>query len=467
VYPWAYTPLMLGCAFIGVTAILVLRRRGPPVGALAAGLSAIAIAAALQLVPLSIDTFARLSPAGDAFLRSYEVSYHNARAQEAAEGPASAARQSASHPLSIAPDKTQLGLALLVAFGVFLVGMIRIVSAEGALAFARPLVIFGFVLALIGIGQSALLSNKDGIVEKIYAVWQPRQGGNPFGPFVNRNHFAGWAIMVLPLAISSACAAWEQAKTPGFDFRDRVSWLSTPRGAAMLLVAFAGSVIGLALLMTQSRSGLAAFTTATLMFAWVLVPRQTSRHGKAVAAMLIATLFIGATTWAGLDRIARRLSSQRSDTSTTARLGAWSDTLRIIEAFSVTGSGLNTYGTAMMVYQTGDRRLHFQEAHNDYLQLAAEGGMLIGVPLLLTLAIFARDVRRRFREAPKDGTSYWLRVGAVVGLLAVALQSLVEFSLQMPGNAALFAVVAAIALHRSPNLRPAVEPAAPPGRTPA
>jgi O-Antigen ligase len=346
--------------------------------------------------------------------------------------------------------------------------MIRIVSAEGALAFARPLVVFGFVLALIGIGQSALLSNKDGIVEKIYAFWQPRQGGNPFGPFVNRNHFAGWAIMVLPLAISSACAAWEQAKkTPGFDFRDRVSWLSTPRGAAMLLLAFAGSVIGLALLMTQSRSGLAAFTTATLMFAWVLVPRQTSRRGKVVAAMLIATLFVGATTWAGLDRIARRLSSQRSDTSTTARLGAWSDTLRIIEAFPVTGSGLNTYGTAMMVYQTGERRLHFQEAHNDYLQLAAEGGVLIGVPLLFTFAIFARDVRRRFREAPKEGTSYWLRVGAVVGLLAVALQSLVEFSLQMPGNAALFAVVAAIALHRSPNLRPAVEPAAPPGRTPA
>ena len=465
VYSWAYRPLMLGCAFIGVTAILVLRRIGPPVGALAAGLSAIAIAAALQLVPLSIDTFARLSPAGDAFLWTYDLSYQHARAQEAADEPASATGQSASHPLSIAPDKTQLGLALLVAFAVFLVGMIRIVSAEGALAFARPLVVFGFVLALIGIGQSALLSNKDGIVEKIYAFWQPRQGGNPFGPFVNRNHFAGWAIMVLPLAISSACAAWEHAKkTSGFDFRDRVSWLSTPRGAAMLLLAFAGSVIGLALLMTQSRSGLAAFTTSTLMFAWVLVPRQTSRRGKVVAAMLIATLFIGAMTWAGLDRIARRLSSQRSDTSTTARLRAWSDTLRIIEAFPVTGSGLNTYGTAMMVYQTGERRLHFQEAHNDYLQLAAEGGVLIGVPLLLTLAIFARDVRRRFREAPKDGTSYWLRVGAVVGLLAVALQSLVEFSLQMPGNAALFAMVAAIALHRSPNLRPAVEPVEPLGR---
>ena len=47
----------------------------------------------------------------------------------------------------------------------------------------------------------------------------------------------------------------------------------------------------------------------------------------------------------------------------------------------------------------------------------------------------------------------WLRVGAVIGLLSIAAQSLVEFSLQMPGNAALFALLAGIALHQSPNLR--------------
>jgi hypothetical protein len=42
----------------------------------------------------------------------------------------------------------------------------------------------------------------------------------------------------------------------------------------------------------------------------------------------------------------------------------------------------------------------------------------------------------------------------VVGLVAVALQSLVEFSLQMPGNAVLFTVLAAVALHQSPRLQP-------------
>ena len=63
-----------------------------------------------------------------------------------------------------------------------------------------------------------------------------------------------------------------------------------------------------------------------------------------------------------------------------------------------------------------------------------------------------------FKEAPKTGLTYWLRVGAVVGLVSVAVQSLVEFSLQMPGNAAFFAVLAAIALHRSPRLTPKFKP---------
>lgn len=131
------------------------------------------------------------------------------------------------------------------------------------------------------------------------------------------------------------------------------------------------------------------------------------------------------------------------------------DSVEIVRNFPLTGSGLDTYGTAMMVYQTGNRALHFQEAHNDYLQVAAEGGLLMGVPVLLTIGIFVRDVRRRFREAPKQGTTYCLRVGALVGLISIGWQSLVEFSLQMPGNAAFFAVLAAIALHQSPNLPPA------------
>ncbi|PYR81662.1 MAG: O-antigen ligase domain-containing protein, partial [Acidobacteria bacterium] len=84
------------------------------------------------------------------------------------------------------------------------------------------------------------------------------------------------------------------------------------------------------------------------------------------------------------------------------------------------------------------------EAHNDYLQIAAEGGLLIGLPALAAAGIFAIEVRRRFRR----DANYWMRAGAVTGLMCIALQSLVDFSLQMPGNAALCAVLCGMALHQ-------------------
>jgi O-antigen ligase len=114
------------------------------------------------------------------------------------------------------------------------------------------------------------------------------------------------------------------------------------------------------------------------------------------------------------------------------------------------GTGLNTYGVATIFYQQHDLAWHYNEAHNDYLQLLAEGGALLTIPALVCVGVFVPLVRRRFRDE-RSITSYWIRVGAVTGIGAIALQETVEFSLQMPGNAALFAVVCAIALHRAPE----------------
>jgi O-antigen ligase len=127
------------------------------------------------------------------------------------------------------------------------------------------------------------------------------------------------------------------------------------------------------------------------------------------------------------------------------RPAIWADTLRIAKDFWLTGTGLNTYGVSTLFYQTSVPGQHLREAHNDYLQLAAEGGLLLGVPILITIVTFCREVRRRLRE--DVGSIWWIGMGAVTGLLAIALQSTVEFSLQMPGNAALFAVVAGLAIH--------------------
>jgi O-antigen ligase len=439
VYRWAYIPLGIGCAAIGVAALVLERRSRLPIRGMTAGLAAIGLAMTLQLVPFSPEVLERLSPGTDSFLRQSAFSNVAAR-----------------HAFSLSPDRTALGLALFTAYALLFLGMARLLSAVGGRAVVRPLVAFGAALALFGVIQYTVSGGATYLL-KIYGFWQPRYRGSPFGPFVNRNHFAGWMIMVLPLALAGGYAAWEQGThaAPATGFQGRLAWLSSPSAAGVSLMAFAALVMGLSLLMSQSRSGMAAFAAGIAISTWIAITHQVNRRARLVVAAAMAAILVGATAWAGFDRTTQRVSSLPGDISTAGgRLQAWSDTTRIIRDFPATGTGLNTYGTAMVLYQSGDRSLHFQEAHNDYLQLAAEGGLLIGLPVLFTLGIFVRDVRRRFKEAPKQGTTYWLRVGAVIGLVSIALQSLVEFSLQMPGNAAMFAMLGAIALHRSPNLRP-------------
>jgi O-antigen ligase len=222
----------------------------------------------------------------------------------------------------------------------------------------------------------------------------------------------------------------------------------------MVTFGFSSVVMGLSLVLTRSRSGVAALAAGSLLAVWIMLRRQRSIRARLLVIVCFIAVLGGATAWAGLDGlIGKAMSTDPTTNSLGGRLGAWSDTLHIIRDFPLTGSGFNTYGTAMTVYQSSSRSVHFQEAHNDYLQLAAEGGLLLAIPVLVTLGIFARAVQRRFREAPRDGVTYWLRVGAMIGLISIGFQSLVEFSLQMPGNAALFAVMAAIAVHQSPKLR--------------
>jgi O-antigen ligase len=140
------------------------------------------------------------------------------------------------------------------------------------------------------------------------------------------------------------------------------------------------------------------------------------------------------------------------DTSSTLhwRFAVWRDALRVIRDFPIVGTGLNTFGRVMLVYQKSAENVQVQQAYSDYLQLAAEGGLLVLVPAAIAVWLAVREIRRRFAEAGVSETTYWIRVGAVAALCGIAVQETVEFSLQMPGNAALFAVICGIALHRAP-----------------
>ena len=436
VYPWAFWPLAAAAQGVGIIGVWLERRSDAGASrALTVGLLVFAAAIFLQLVPVPLAVIDRLSPETTAALKQLD--------------PLFAVESSSKRALSLAPSDTLTALALYMSFALLMVGTSRVLSRVSPHRLCSGLVALGVVVALIGIIQKPLYTGR------IYGFWQPYMSGDVFGPFVNRNHFAGWMLLIIPVSIGlllSRMAKGMRGVSNGW--RDRLLWIGSAEASQSMLLAAAIVVMALSLVLTMSRSGIGALALSVLLAGSFLL-----RHSGAISsrfaglAYLVLLVFL-VTGWAGVDTIAERFS-QSNWKQANDRLGAWADAIAIAARFPLAGAGLNTYGTASLLYQKHDLAQHYAEAHNEYLQLLAEGGLLLALPALVCLAFFGRDVLRRFRE--DCGTSsYWIRAGAVISIVAIALQSIVEFSLQMPGNAALFAVICGIALHKGPGRREAL-----------
>jgi O-antigen ligase len=431
VYPWAYWPLAAACLLSGAAGLAATRAVQSEAAGKAFTFALVGLAAAivLQLIPIPVGVVAEVSPRTVDLLGELN--------------PAFAAGLMAQHPVSIWPRDTWTALALYGSLAVLLVGTTRLLSLTGTQRFVESLTIVGVVLALIGIVQNSVY---DGA---IYGLWKLEIGRMPFGPFVNRNHFAGWMVMALPLTLAlllAGIARGMRGVKPGW--RYKVLWLSSPEASQLVLIAAASVVMALSLMLTMSRSGITAFGLSILISGWFVARALHSRSRQVIAVACLTLLLVGVVVWTGPEVIAGRFSDADWGEFNNRR-GAWSDAWSVARDFPLAGTGLNTYWAAALFYQRHELAYFYAQAHSDYLQLAAEGGLLLTLPAFACLIVFVRDVHRAMGEQ-RGSTSWWLRAGAVTSLVAIACQETVEFSLQMPGNAALFAVVCAIALHRSP-----------------
>jgi O-antigen ligase len=435
VYPWAYWPLVVVAFAVGTTGLVMRPREseGAPLRltGLAVAFCGFLALGLLQLAPVPLTLLAAVSPEAMSVISQLDLVV--------------AAGGADRHPFSIAPGLTAVGLVLFAANALLVLGCARLFSIRGPRRVAAAIPVIGVALALVGIVQSGLFTGK------IYGFWTPLDRGNPFGPFVNRNHFAGWMLMALPLTLGLLCGGIARGMSgvkPAW--RDRLLWFSSPDASRLILLSVAAMTMALSLLMTLSRSGILALGVAILVTGAFVVRRQSS-GGRAVAVAYLILLMVVTVAWAGTDAIAARFM-QTDWSGLSDRRGAWADAIDIASRFPVTGTGLNTYGVATLFYQRHDLARHYSQAHNDFLQLAAEGGLLLTIPAVVCLGFLIVGVRRRFMEESST-RSYWLRVGASTALLAIALQEMVDFSLQMPGNATLFAIICAIALHKTPARR--------------
>ena len=200
VYPWAYVPLAIACACVGLVGITTGTR--PILGDgrwVLFSIAAIALVGLIQLVPLPRSWLALLSPGTLDFLRQSDLGYAFSL------DPNTNAPVAIGHAISVAPSLTVRALALFLAPVLLFMGLCRTLSRTAAHRLACGVVAIGCALAIVGVGQKALLGDQayDGM--RIYGFWRPESLlTTPFGPFVNRNHFAGWMLMGTPLALGLA-----------------------------------------------------------------------------------------------------------------------------------------------------------------------------------------------------------------------------------------------------------------------
>lgn len=428
VYPWAYWPLLAAAAALGLVGLAADKAwRDPRLIRVLVALVILSGAIVVQTIALPSWLIVELSPAVDRFFRDFRIGYHPADLRT----------------LSIDPAATRIVLAEVVALGVLLVGAARLLRRWRLDWFVNQVMALAVAVALVGIVQRALLDSE---TDLIYGFWRPRQGGDIFGPFVNRNHFAGWMVMVLPVVAAYAWALALLSYTPGRTGAHAwMRWFGEVDGNRVLLVVSCLFIMAVSLIMTGSRSGMAAGAVGMLVLLFFLWRSLAGASRLVVTALVLSVLF-GATVWAGAGTVVSRFGRASADVG--GRVSAWQDTLRIASDFPLFGTGLGGYRSAMLLYQTRDREKMYAQAHNDYLQLLAEGGALVTLPAVALIVVVGLGIARRLNAADDGPVTYWIRRGAVAGVVGMAAQSVVEFSLQMPGNAAMFVTLVAIALHR-------------------
>ena len=263
--------------------------------------------------------------------------------------------------------------------------------------------------------------------------------GDARGTYINRNHFAGFIEMILPLSLGYTLALG--------NWKEKLSLkalMSTDRPNFQFFLTIGLAVMVLALLFSKSRAGITGWGLGFLTFV-ILV--HSGSNGIPRSFWVITSIIIGMVAFfsfrIGVDPILERFLKISKEAS---RLNFWRDSLVIVKDHPF-GIGLATFKQVFPVYNVStisEKTLYY--AHNDYLQLLVEAGWIGFLALVSGFYIFLvrsfRKVRRMRLQA--DPFRFFLTIGALSGLVSIAFHSFFDFNLHMPANCVYFVILIGI-----------------------
>jgi O-antigen ligase len=276
--------------------------------------------------------------------------------------------------------------------------------------------VFGFLVAIFGILQHLTFNGK------LYWFREMHYGGIPFGPYVNRNHFAGFAELVIPVSLVPLVL--------GKVRRER--WF--------IVILFAVVPVG-ALFFSASRGGIISFLVELGVIAiWFILRRSAKRHLLSAASVLLLTFLM--VSWLGVREALNRFSSMQSlEVTSGKRTSMAEDTWHIFAEHPWIGTGLGTLQDVFPRYETLYDGKIVNHTHNDYLEGLAETGIAGGICCAWFLGTLVFESLRRLSRSG-GAFSATVQLSALVGCLGFLTHSLADFNLHIPGNALLFFLLA-------------------------
>jgi O-antigen ligase len=297
------------------------------------------------------------------------------------------------------------------------------------------------MIMLVGIGES-LYGMLEFFSGHRYILNLDMNVSSVTGTFINRNYFAGYLLMVIPLSIGYFFSREVSQKSWFMGWRHRVSSLD----GKTLLIAFGIILMILGLIFSASRMGIVSLL---LSFSLVSFFFRESQRGERFSktTVLIFGLALLWAVWIGLDAVISRFFTTSEDFK--SRWMFWVNTYHIFKDFPLIGSGLGTFVHIFPMYRSFHIHGLVTHAENDYLQLASEVGLIgIGLVLVLFLFLFYKAVSGIRSLHSRDSKKY-IGIGGLVGILALMFHSLVERNIQVPANAFLYTFIFALILRIS------------------
>jgi O-antigen ligase len=325
-----------------------------------------------------------------------------------------------NNTISLNPYVTRAELLKMLSYiGVFFLIIGNITTREQKNRLLTAIIATGFLLSVFGLIQHFTWNGK------IYWFRELTHGGSPFGSFINKNNFAGYITLIIPIALGTLM-------------------MRKDRGVKMLF-GFMAVVMATALFLSLSRSGIFAFLGAMAFMGFLILFTRFeggSKKGILIIGGFLVALFVY-LVYIGIDPVIDRLATLKEKETylQEERWVVWNTTAEIVRDYPLAGTGLDTFESVFPRYQPLEVSGHrWLDAHNDYLQFLAETGI---VGSIIALTFFILFFKKAFSSLnrPEPGTQDYLLIGLLASVVGFLLSIIFTFNTHIPANALLFVFI--------------------------